>query len=110
MSEGKHDVKTHAKAEEAPKKKRRSPLKILLALILLLAAAVAGSVYYIYKTAEDSLELKFKEDKPAVESRRKDHNLYGLTAYTQRSVHTVKGVHAQLYGHRYSRSSDALER
>ena len=67
MSEGKHDVKTHAKAEEKPKKKRRSPLKTLLALILLLAAAVAGSVYYIYKTAEDSLELKFKEDKPAVE-------------------------------------------
>lgn len=67
MSEGKHDVKTHQKAEEPKKKKKRSPLKILLALILLLAAGVGGSVAYMYKTAEASLDLKFTEENPVVE-------------------------------------------
>ena len=67
MSEGKHDVKTHQKAEEPKPKKRRHPLRILLVLIILLAAALGGSVAYIYKTTADSLDLKFTEVNPSVE-------------------------------------------
>lgn len=67
MSEGKHDVKTHQKAEEPKRKKKRSPLKILLALIILLAAAAGGSVAYIYKTTADSLDLIFARQNPSVE-------------------------------------------
>ena len=71
MSEGKHDVKTHEKAPEPQKKqkkkKKHGALKALIAVILLLAAAVAGSVVYMYKTAEDSIELKFTEENPVVE-------------------------------------------
>ncbi|MBE6020001.1 MAG: DUF5011 domain-containing protein [Clostridiales bacterium] len=66
MSEGKHDLKTHQKAEEKPKK-RRSPLKVLLALIALLIIALAGSVAYIYKTAADSLALSFTDEAPVLE-------------------------------------------
>ncbi|MBR0307795.1 MAG: DUF5011 domain-containing protein [Mogibacterium sp.] len=66
MSEGKHDLKTHQKAEEKPKK-RRSPLKVLLALIALLIITLAGSVAYIYKTAADSLALSFTDEAPVLE-------------------------------------------
>lgn len=67
MSEGKHDVKTHLKAEEPKPKKKHRPLKILLILIVLLAAAAGGGTAYLYKTTEDSLDLKFTEEKPSVE-------------------------------------------
>ena len=67
MSEGKHDVKTHQKAEEPKPKKKRSPLKILLILVIVLAAAVGGGTAYMYKTTKDSLDLKFTEEAPSVE-------------------------------------------
>ena len=67
MSEGKHDVKTHQKAEEPKPKKKLSLLKILFALIILLAAAAGGSVAYLYKTTADSLDLKFTGENPSVE-------------------------------------------
>lgn len=67
MSEGKHDVKTHQKAEEPKSKKKRSPLKILLALIIVLAAATGGGTAYMYKTTKDSLDLKFAKENPSVE-------------------------------------------
>lgn len=91
MSEGKHDIKTHAKKEpdvkakkqaQAPdaaetgkdagkrnkkKSKGRKVLRALLILILVLAAAVAGLVYRYYRQAEASLDLKFAEDSATVE-------------------------------------------
>lgn len=67
MSEGKHDVKTHQKAEEPKPKKKRSPLKILLILIIVLAAATGGGTAYMYKSTKDSLDLKFTEETPSVE-------------------------------------------
>ena len=91
MSEGKHDIKTHAKKEpdakakkaaQAPdaaetgkdagkrnkkKSKGRKVLRALLILILVLAAAVAGLVYRYYRQAEASLDLKFAEDSTTVE-------------------------------------------
>lgn len=89
MSEGKHDIRTHAKkepdvkakAEAKPagspeesagkqkkkKSKGRKVLRALLILILVLAAAVAGLVYRYYKQAEASLDLKFAEDPATVE-------------------------------------------
>lgn len=67
MSEGKHDIKTHQKAEEPKPKKKRRPLLILLAVILMLAAAAAGFTAYTYKKAEASLDLKFTEEDPYVE-------------------------------------------
>ena len=67
MSEGKHDVKTHSKAEEPQQKKRRRPLLTLLVILLALAAAAAGYTAYTYKKTADSLDLKFREDHPSVE-------------------------------------------
>lgn len=67
MSEGKHDIKTHGKAEEPKPKKKRRPLLTLFAVIILLAAAAGGYAAYTYKTTADSLDLKFKEDNPSVE-------------------------------------------
>ena len=67
MSEGKHDVKTHQKAEEKPKKKKRRPVLTLLVFLLLLAVAAAGYAAYTYRKAEDSLSLKFREEAPSVE-------------------------------------------
>lgn len=67
MSEGKHDVKTHQKAEEPKPKKKRSLLKTLLILIVLLAAAIGGGTAYMYKTTEDSLDLKFTKENPSVD-------------------------------------------
>ena len=67
MSEGKHDVKTHQKAEEPKPKKKRSPLKILLILIIVLAAATGGGTAYMYKSTKDSLDLKFAKENPSVE-------------------------------------------
>ena len=49
--------------KEQPKKKRsRTALKVLLVLLLLLLIAVPASVYYMYRTAEDSLAITFKEN------------------------------------------------
>ena len=89
MSEGKHDIRTHAKkepdvkakAEAKPagspeegagkqkkkKSKGRKVLRAILILILVLAAAVAALVYRYYKQAEASLDLKFTEDPATVE-------------------------------------------
>ncbi len=67
MSEGKHDIKTHQKAEEPKPEKKRRPLLKLLAVILILAAAAAGYTAYTYKTTLDSLALEFKEASPVVE-------------------------------------------
>lgn len=54
--------KEETKTSQKPKKKSRTLLKVLLVLILLLAVAVPASVYYSYKSAEDSLALTFKDD------------------------------------------------
>ena len=89
LSEGKHDIRTHAKkepdvkakAEAKPagspeegagkqkkkKSKGRKVLRAILILILVLAAAVAALVYRYYKQAEASLDLKFTEDPATVE-------------------------------------------
>ena len=66
MSEGKHDIKSHAKPQEKPEKKRH-PIRTLLILILLLAAAAGGTAAYLYKTTEASLSVKFSKTSPEVE-------------------------------------------
>lgn len=53
----------HAK----PVKKKHRFLKAMLLIILLLLVAIAGTVYYLYKTAEDSLAVVFTEESPSVE-------------------------------------------
>ena len=67
MSEGKHDIKTHQKAEEAKPKRRRRPVMTALIIAGLLAAGAAGYAAYTYKTVEDSLEIKFSKVNPSVE-------------------------------------------
>lgn len=89
MSEGKHDIRTHAKKEpgkrelkeaaardkqsEAGKKEKKRPgkgrkvLRALLVLILVLAAAVAGLIYRYYKQVESTLDLSFADDPATVE-------------------------------------------
>ena len=54
-------MRTDRYKEEPKKKKSRTALKVLLVLILLLLAAVPATVYYMYRTAEDSLAITFKE-------------------------------------------------
>ena len=79
MSEGKHDIRTHAKKEdpeqirqekqEKKQKKRKANkvLRALLILILVLAAAAGGLLYRYYKQAEASLDLKFAKGASTVE-------------------------------------------
>ena len=54
MSEGKHDVKTHQKAEEPKPKKKRSPLKILLILIVVIKDLVIHIVIPPVKKMNES--------------------------------------------------------
>lgn len=73
MSEGKHDIKTHAKREDSVQKKkdkkgkRGKALRALLILILILAAAAAALLFCYYRQVESSLKLSFAEESPAVE-------------------------------------------
>ena len=55
-------MRTDRYKEQPKKKKSRTALKVLLVLILLLLVAVPASVYYMYRSAEDSLAITFKEN------------------------------------------------
>ena len=92
MSEGKHDVKTHQKAEEPKPKKKRSPLKILLILIIVLAAATGGGTAYMYKSTKDSLDLKFAKENPSVEFGE----YYSSMDYVKESTGDVAPAEASL--------------
>ena len=50
-----------------PKKRSTALLKVLLVVILLLLIAIAGSVYWVYRSAEQSIALVFTEESPEVE-------------------------------------------
>ena len=51
-----------------PKKKtNRTLLKVLLVFILLLLVAIPATVYYMYRSAEDSLAVSVKKEKAKFE-------------------------------------------